>query len=34
MRSAVVLLWDLIDWEVADINVGRKFWFERGSNLS
>jgi hypothetical protein len=34
MRSTVVLLWDLIDWKVADINVRRKFGFKWGPNLS
>lgn len=34
MYSTVVLLWDLINWEVADIHVRRQFGFEWSSDLS
>ena len=33
MHGTVVLLWDLIDREVANINVGRKFRLKRGPDL-
>lgn len=34
MRRTVVLLWDLINWKVTDVNIRRKFRFERSPNLS
>lgn len=34
MDSTIVLLRDLVDGEVADINVGRQSWFEWCSNLA
>jgi hypothetical protein len=34
MHSTVVLLWDLINWEVADIYIRREFGFEWSPDLS
>jgi hypothetical protein len=32
--SAVVLLWNFIDREVADVDVRRQLWFEWSTNLA
>jgi hypothetical protein len=34
VHGAIVLLWNLVNREVADVNVGRQFRLERSSNLA
>ena len=34
VHCTVILLWDFIDWEVRNIDVGRQLRFERRSDLS